>query len=240
MDKTRSRVGANLSWLIAKNRTNPYEVQRATGVPQPTIHRILTGESSDPRTNTLQPLAAHFGVSVADLRERDLSGEGSGAQPAGTEASNVRFIRAVVPTEDDSRYLHVPKVSLRVAAGVTGFQIDPQAFDGASMTVDRKWAEQHGLNPEQLVWVQVRGRSMEKTLYENDWILIDLTSKEPRDSKIFVVNFGGEAVIKRLTRDLGRWWLTSDNPDPQYYRRECQGDDCIIVGQAILKHSEVL
>lgn len=240
MNRNPTLVAKNLQWLIAKAATNAHELQRAAGVPQPTIYRILTGESSDPRTQTLQPLAAYFGVSVADLRDRDLSAEAAGAPAHIREGSNVRFVRVEMPGENDSRYIHVPKVSLRVAAGVTGFQIDPEGFDGASMTVDRKWAEQHGLSPDQLVWVQVRGRSMEKTLFEDDWILIDTTRTEPRDSKIFVVNFGGEAVIKRLTRDVGRWWLTSDNPDAQYYRRECQGDDCILVGQAVLKHSEVL
>lgn len=37
-------------------------------MPQPTIHRILTGESTEPRLSTLKPLADYFGVSVSELR----------------------------------------------------------------------------------------------------------------------------------------------------------------------------
>lgn len=65
-------VGKNLKWLMGDAIT-PYALASETGVPQPTIFRILTGESNDPRTKTLQPLANYFGVSVAALRDQDLS-----------------------------------------------------------------------------------------------------------------------------------------------------------------------
>lgn len=56
----------------------PYALASETGVPQPTIFRILTGESNDPRTKTLQPLANHFGVTVAELRDKDLAAAHTG------------------------------------------------------------------------------------------------------------------------------------------------------------------
>ncbi|WP_070281930.1 helix-turn-helix transcriptional regulator [Janthinobacterium sp. MP5059B] len=65
-------VRNNLKWLMGE-KISPYALASETGVPQPTIFRILTGESDDPRTKTLQPLAKYFGVSVADLRDRDLA-----------------------------------------------------------------------------------------------------------------------------------------------------------------------
>lgn len=228
-------VKKNLEWLIAQKRTNPYELQKSTGVPQPTIHRILTGESTDPRTKTLQPLADFFQVSVADLRDRDLT---TGAAPA--VESNATFRPAEVVGADDPRVVRVPKVRLRVAAGISGFQTEPERFDGATMTVSREWADRHGYDPKGLMWVRVSGRSMEKTLFDGDWVLIYTGQTEPRDEKIFAVNFDGEPVIKRLTRDAGQWWLSSDNTDPQFYRRQCRDGECIIVGQAVLKHSEAL
>lgn len=44
------------------------ELAERTNVPQPTIHRILIGESKDPRHSTVKPLADFFGVTVAQLR----------------------------------------------------------------------------------------------------------------------------------------------------------------------------
>ena len=62
----------NLTFLIDRARLNANALAAATGVPQSTIHRIQTGESRDPRTSTLKPLADFFGVTVTDLREADL------------------------------------------------------------------------------------------------------------------------------------------------------------------------
>lgn len=236
MSTPASLVAKNLEWLIAQRKTNPYELQRATGVPQPTIHRILTGETDDPRTKTLQPLAEYFGVSVAELRDRDLAGP-IVAPPMG---SNAAYAEAAVVSDDDPRVIRVPKVRLRVAAGISGFETEPERFDGSTMTVSREWAQRNGYDPRQLLWVRVSGRSMEKTLFDGDWVLIYTGQTEPKDEKIFAVNFDGEPVIKRLTRDAGQWWLSSDNPDPQFYRRQCKDGECIIVGQAVLKHSEAL
>ncbi len=104
MSNSATLVQKNLEWLIAQRKTNPYELQRATGVPQPTIHRILTGESSDPRTKTLQPLADYFGVTVAELRDRDLS---TPAIPFPVE-SNATFKAAEVVDADDPRSKGAP------------------------------------------------------------------------------------------------------------------------------------
>jgi phage repressor protein C with HTH and peptisase S24 domain len=240
-DEDVSLLRKNLDWLIKQKKTTPYELQRATGVPQPTIHRILTGESNDPRTKTLQPLADYFGVSIADMRNCDLAFMTDDGKLVIAELKQfTQPQRAKVLDKDDPQNILVPKVRLRVAAGISGFQTDPELFDGATMPVSRDWVERKGFDPHKLFWVRVGGRSMEKTLYEDDWILINTGQTQPKDSKIFAVNFEGEAVIKRLTRDAGQWWLTSDNQDPQYYRRQCRDSECIIVGEAVLKYSEAL
>lgn len=45
-----------------------YALSESTKVPQPTIHRILVGQSADPKTATLKPLADYFGVTLEQLR----------------------------------------------------------------------------------------------------------------------------------------------------------------------------
>ncbi len=46
-------------------------------------------------------------------------------------------------------------------------------------------------------------------------------------------------LIKRLVRDSGTWWLSSDNPDQRKYpRKECAGEVCILVGKIVHKQSE--
>lgn len=72
MNTKASFIQSNLRYLMGE--MSPTDLHRATGVPQPTIHRIIIGESEDPKTATLQPIADHFGISVSDLRDRDLQG----------------------------------------------------------------------------------------------------------------------------------------------------------------------
>lgn len=45
-----------------------YELARRSGVPQPTIQRIVSGKSGDPKSPTVQKLAAALGVASEDLR----------------------------------------------------------------------------------------------------------------------------------------------------------------------------
>ena len=43
------------------------QLSRRSGVKQPTIHRIITGESKDPRRDNLERIARAFGREVEDL-----------------------------------------------------------------------------------------------------------------------------------------------------------------------------
>lgn len=233
MSKPDLLVRKNLEWLIIEAKTSPYELQKHVGVPQPTIHRILTGESTDPRTKTLQPLADYFKVSVADLRDRDLQAERSHGLKSGS------FARVLVAGEDDESVVHIKKVKLRLSAGIMGFQAESESYDGMTLTVPSIWIERRGYVPEKLVAIRVRGESMEPTLYEDDLVIINTADTKLIDGQVYAVNYEGEAVIKRLTRDAGRWWLTSDNSDQRkYHRKSCEGNECIIVGRVVKRESE--
>lgn len=57
-----------LTELMARERLSDNDLAARTGVPQPTISRIKSGESRDPRDSTLRPLADYFRVSLSQLR----------------------------------------------------------------------------------------------------------------------------------------------------------------------------
>lgn len=67
-----SYLSENLADLMNKHGLNATTLARATGVPQPTIHRILRGATKDPHTDTVKPLADLFGVSIDALRSNYL------------------------------------------------------------------------------------------------------------------------------------------------------------------------
>lgn len=71
MHKTVAEVLAELMAEDLDSRGRPIsqnELARQTGVSQPTILRILRGESLDPDTATLAALARYFGVTTGQLR----------------------------------------------------------------------------------------------------------------------------------------------------------------------------
>lgn len=148
--------------------------------------------------------------------------------------------RVVIIEEENSPHRYqVPKVTLKLQAGVTGIETEPDMRDGGTLGIARSWVERKGFNPKDLIAIQVRGESMEPTLYEDDTVVINLADKKLVDNGVYAINYEGEAVVKRLSRDAGQWWLMSDNPDQRkYFRRACQGNRCIIVGRVVRREGD--
>ena len=148
-------------------------------------------------------------------------------------------LRVVVSDANDDTFVQVPMVKLRLSAGVTGFNTEPEHHDGGTVGMRRDWVERKRLNPASLIAILVKGQSMEPTLYEDDIVVINTADRKPVVGEVFAVNFNGEPVVKRMQKDGGRWWLASDNPDQRTYsRRACEGDSCLIIGRVVRKESD--
>ncbi|MBS1223241.1 MAG: peptidase S24-like domain protein [Proteobacteria bacterium] len=61
-------VAEILTMLMAREGLSDNELAERTGIPQPTISRIKSGDSRDPRDSTLRPLAKYFRLSISQLR----------------------------------------------------------------------------------------------------------------------------------------------------------------------------
>jgi phage repressor protein C with HTH and peptisase S24 domain len=148
--------------------------------------------------------------------------------------------RAVhIPHDSDDRFVQVPLVKPRLSAGIMGIQVDPEYDEGRTTPVSREWVDKNRFNLRNLIAIKVRGESMEPTLHEGDTVVINTADMKPVDGVVFAVNYEGEAVVKRLSRDAGQWWLTSDNVDQRkYHRKICQGDACLIIGRVVRKESD--
>lgn len=70
----------NIKLLMRRKKWNNYDLERASGVPQPTIHRILSGNHMDPRTRTVQKIARGLGVTEAQLRGFDDKSDAAGTE----------------------------------------------------------------------------------------------------------------------------------------------------------------
>lgn len=76
MNKT-ANIPGNLKRLMKAHGVSQNQLWHATGVSQPTIKRILDGDSKDPRRSNLDKLAAYFGITTEQL----IYGEDYAEQP---------------------------------------------------------------------------------------------------------------------------------------------------------------
>jgi len=152
---------------------------------------------------------------------------------------DLRNALRVVAEGDDDAFVPIPMVKLRLSAGITGYQAEPEARDGGTLGMRRTWLDRNQYSPSHLIAIYVKGESMEPSLYAGDIVVINTLDTRPVDGAVYAFNYEGEAVVKRLARDAGQWWLTSDNPDQrQYHRKLCQGGECLVIGRVVRKESD--
>lgn len=103
-----------------------------------------------------------------------------------------------------------------------------------------RWLDRKGLNPVHLIAIEVKGESMEPNLYDGDLIVINTADTRLVNGEVYAVNYEGEAVVKRMIREGGQWYLSSDNPAPKYGRRVCRGTDCIVIGRVVRRETDYI
>lgn len=207
----------------------------ASGWSEARISQILSSTYREGRA---------FSEKIARKLEADLDlapmyfDHGALAEAAGQMAAQP-FLR-VRPIDGDSPgVVQIRRVKLRLSAGISGFSVDPDHDAGGTFSLETDWISRHHYAPDDLLAIEVTGESMEPRLYRGDLVVVNTADKSPSDGQVYAVNYEGEAVVKRMTRDAGRWWLTSDNPDQRRYPRKlCDGAGCLIVGRVVLKKSE--
>jgi SOS-response transcriptional repressor LexA len=103
----------------------------------------------------------------------------------------------------------------------------------------KSWLKAHGLDAGKLFAVTVTGAGMAPRLHEGDVVVVDGGDTALQDGAVYLINYRGEAIIKRLALDLGRWFMTSDNhAGKRYPRLEFDQPDCILLGRVIVLASE--
>ena len=144
-----------------------------------------------------------------------------------------------ISDEKNEYLISIRKVNLRLSAGISGFAIENEIEDEQPITFKKSWFEKRGYIAEKLLALKIKGESMEPTLYEDDTVVINTLDITPKDGDVYAVNYEGEPVVKRLVRDIGQWWATSDNPDQRRFSKKiCQNANCIIIGKVIHKQSD--
>lgn len=234
---------AFLRALMARDGDNTHSLSvRLKGrITQPQVYKYLSGTAKEPRRSTLQPLAEHYGVAIEAFYDQAMAT--AEAARLGLIETGHKVEQSVAPYPIDldahPELTRIRSVKLKLRGGIAGYAVEPDDSEGLPIFFRADWMAQRGFKPYELLAIKVKGHSMEPSLHEGDMVVINTADVEPRDGEVFSVNYEGEAVVKRLVRDGGEWWLVSDNPDQRRYpRKKWLDGDSFIVGRVVHKQSE--
>jgi hypothetical protein len=132
---------------------------------------------------------------------------------------------------DEADTIPIRRVKLKLRAGISGYETEPEMDDGGVLNVPRRVIDRNNYVPHQLLAVTVHGCSMEPMLFEDDVVVINTADRKPANRELFAVNFNGEACVKQLWQNAGQWFLRSMNPD--FGPVNVRSGQCDIVGRVV-------
>jgi phage repressor protein C with HTH and peptisase S24 domain len=215
----------------------------AAGLSQPKLAKLCGWESQSrisnyetevrsPSIDDLRTIASALNINLIQL----INGDNNTAHQDIAEYSDNN---TPIDLENNIDYPSIKRVNLKLSAGISGFAIDYDVENKAPIVMRKEWFGSRGYRPDKLLAVLVHGDSMQNGLYDGDTVVINTADNMPSDGEVFAINYEGEMLIKRMVRDAGVWWLSSDNPDQRKYpRKECASDMCLIIGKIVHKQSE--
>ncbi|MEG0082208.1 MAG: S24 family peptidase [Massilia sp.] len=211
---------------------------RASGVPQPTINRILKGTGKKgPETNTIAALAAACNVSPQWLTD------GSGPIQRAIDAPPTEGeVIGVSVSDETSRFVGVRVVARYIHAGIGGHAGDVEYEDHAMLSLPMAWVEEKRLHPTKLIAIRVIGDSMYPTLKKGNIVIVNTADNDTRnlmDGKLYAVNHHGRPCVKRLEYISGRWLLASDNQLPEFRSRPVD-ESTEIIGRVVRMEADFI
>lgn len=182
-------VGSRLEWLIEDRRTSQSAVARAIGVKQPSIGRLISGETRE--TGKLLELARALKTTPEFLvGEIDVDGVGPSLAFA-----------PQLPPEMDPDEVAIDSIDLAYGLGGTFVDNDPDTAEIEKARFSRKWLRKFTHSPPEMLFTTSGiGDSMRPTIDDADIVIVDRSDnlKDSLGEKIWAIVFGGVGMIKRL------------------------------------------
>lgn len=192
-------LAERLATLMAEKGLSQAELARIIGVKQPSIFKILSGQTLNPK-NILE-IATALGVNPHWLK----TGEGS---------PDADFF-AFTSEKDDDHTLRVDLLDAELAAHSSGIinAEYPDVISSIFFTQEGVKRILGKTTTDGVYMFKVPTDSMAPTITQNDIVFIDTNVKEYIGEGVYSFNLNGETYIKRLQRlPTGVIMALSDNP----------------------------
>ncbi len=205
-------MGSRLLSCMKAAGISQSELARRTGLSQPSIGRLITGETKE--SGKLIEIARALGTTAEHLTGTDASAAVGVETPrrifGGFEAASRR------DTMDD--VMEVREIDL--AFGMGGQYLDVQAVKESTVLFPASWVRQYTKSdPSNLRFCKGDGDSMMPTIGHHDIVLFDLSQNQlNRQDAIWLVALADIGMINRVrAMPDGSYQIISDNPliEPQ-------------------------
>ena len=141
-------------------------------------------------------------------------------------------------SECEQETIAVPRVNLRLRAGISGFETEEESTPGALLGIPADAVRALELDSASLLALRVRDRGMEPMLFEDDWVVIDTNDTILRSREAYAVNWNGEACIQQLVRRGAEWYLNYLHED--FKPINVRSGRLHIVGRAVYQPGRLL
>lgn len=221
-----SSLVQNLEYLMKKQGLSANQLQEKTGVTQSTTSRILSGETKNPRADALKKYADYFGVSVIDLQYSNLAVE-SNISPNFESVDDWGNDTPLEPDEVEIPFYKDFSVACGHGTDLVAMENEKRRLRFSRLTLDRI-----GSHKDKVFATLAEGDSMSPTINDKDTIWIDESKTSIKDGKIFVFEYGGLCMCKRLYRlpnnglkivsdntiDYPEWEITGEQKETNGFR----------------------
>lgn len=186
-------LSSNLKTLMGLAKINASELARRTGVAQPIIHRLSTGQNTNPKLATVKPISEYFMVTVSQLiGEENLPSDKS-------------FYRI---SSDHRGWNRVPLITWEDAASW------PNALSKYQDAEDAIFVSTDANISKNAYCLHIKGGAMDPIFPEGTTIVVE-PERKPTDRDFAVIYMQGdnEARLKQVITDGSDVYLKSLNPD---------------------------
>lgn len=211
-------LSERLTALMAGKGLSQAELARMIGVKQPSIFKILSGQTLNPK-NILE-IATALNVDPHWLK----TGEGD-------PDPSYRIVEVCEPQNPNT--VRIDILDVEASAG-NGAYLSPTEQGLLSQEFDLTFFRQQfgRADAKHLKLITVKGDSMAPTLESGDLLYVDISENYFAADGLYVFTFDGQTFIKRLQKVGKEMLVISDNPTYKEWTFT-QDDDVFIHGRVI-------
>ena len=211
-------LSERLTSLMYEKGISQAELARLIGIKQPSVFKILSGETRNPKK--ILEIATALNVDPHWLK----TGEGD-------PDPSYRIVEVSEPQNPNT--VRVDILDVEASAG-NGAYLSPTEQGLLSQEFDLTFFRQQfgRADAKHLKLITVKGDSMAPTLESGDLLYVDISENYFAADGLYVFTFDGQTFIKRLQKVGKEMLVISDNPTYKEWTFT-QGDDVFIHGRVV-------